>query len=301
MNVVFICDESYVMPTTVALTSLIAHKSPAANLTVAIVTTDLQAATPLANLEQPGVFVRLIDGSGHLERSTATWAPSQFRTATKAAMLKFYLPELLPEWDKVLYLDGDILVRSDLTELYQTEMPQHYATVVRDLPQVLYKKQLLGHSRDYFNSGVMVLNLARMRAHNLTAALIEAKESAVNDNLVDQNVFNTVMDSQVIHTLPIYNLCCANMSRRWRRERMLQKINDLYGTSYASFNDLLNQSAVVHFSSREKPWKYHDLPMIEEWDAYYRNTDYGDMPLLRRSNRIERQLHRLARLQPCKN
>ncbi|HBN10936.1 MAG TPA: hypothetical protein DD392_03030, partial [Ruminococcus sp.] len=42
-------------------------------------------------------------------------------------------------------------------------------------------------------------------------------------------------------------------------------------------------AAVIHFSSREKPWKFFDVPLADEWLYYYNESPFGDVPLLRNS------------------
>ncbi len=137
-----------------------------------------------------------------------------YLAATETALLKFKLLELLGDLDKVLYLDGDILVRDNLIWLYETDLEDHYVAAVKDLPQVLYERQRIGGEiggRDYFNSGVMLLNLEKMRRDGCTSALIEIKRNQADQSLMDQNAFNTLFQGKVKQLSFLYNACYINL------------------------------------------------------------------------------------------
>lgn len=297
LPIVFICDTGYVMQTTVAVTSLLHNGSGTARLALYIVTygVDEQQEQALRGLGKAGTAVHVVRGDDAFPADRFRLSDSRYRVATKAALLKFFLPELLPELDRVLYLDGDIIVRGDLAPLADLELGEHLAAAVPDLPQVLYEKQLIGDSRQYFNSGVMLFNLAAMRREQTTERLVQAKLSFPDDNLMDQNVFNRVFAGRVLRLPLRYNVCCANLRRRWHREGMLQKINALYGTNYGSLREIVSGSLILHFSSREKPWKYYDVPAGREWTRYYEQAYQGHR-LVRKSWRafdLRNKLHKV--------
>lgn len=298
MHIVFICDANYAMSTSVTISSLVANHPASEKLDIAIVGVGLDdsARAALAAWEHENISIEFIDGTETLRHDGIDLADSAYRTATKAALLKFHLPDLLPQWDKALYLDGDLLIRRSLATLYSTELGDNYAAVVRDLPQVLYDRPLLGDDRNYFNSGVMLLNLSLMRAEGLPKKLVALKKSLDSDSLVDQNVFNIAFANRTVQLPPEYNLCCMNLQRRWHRERVLKKINDLYGTEYRSFRNLISRSAIIHYSSKEKPWTYRDVLFVREWDRARNKTNYGNIPLKRKSYRAQRCLLLLKRL-----
>lgn len=280
---VFICDRGYVMQTAVAIRSLIdSCVSSAQDIRVVTYGLEPEQDKKLLGLAREGASVSLVRGDGCFSEDSFSVKESRYRVATKAALLKFYLPALLPDLDRVLYLDGDIIVRRDLAPLAELELGDRLAAVVRDLPQVFYERQLLGESRDYFNSGVMLLNLRQMRAEGLTERLVEAKKASPDDKLMDQSVLNRVMAGRVLQLPMIYNVCCANLRRRWRREGMARKIGEAYGTDVRSLRQIREAAAIIHYSSGEKPWKYFDIPAGREWTRVYRQLP-GAAPLRRKS------------------
>ena len=49
------------------------------------------------------------------------------------AYLKFDLPDLIPHQDKVLYLDSDVIIQKDLTDLFEINIKDYYAGAVKDI------------------------------------------------------------------------------------------------------------------------------------------------------------------------
>ncbi len=292
--VVFICDRGYVMQTAVAISSLIASRDAETGLQIHVVSYGLEPPQEreLLGLAREGVQIRLVGGDGAFDESSFSVGESRYRVATKAALLKFSLPELLPELDRVLYLDGDIIVCRDLSALAALELGGDLAAAVRDLPQVFYEKQLLGESRDYFNSGVMLLNLRQMRAEGLTEVLVEAKRAWPDDKLMDQNVLNRVMAGRVRQLPWFYNVCYANLRRRWRRERMAGKIGAAYGAQIRSLRQIRREAAIIHYSSGEKPWKYFDIPAGGAWMRAYRQLPAA-APLHRKSWQLREKANKI--------
>ena len=57
----------------------------------------------------------------------------EIRGITAATYYRLLIPELIPEYDKVIYADVDIIFRMDLSELYETEIGNNYIAATREL------------------------------------------------------------------------------------------------------------------------------------------------------------------------
>lgn len=77
-----------------------------------------------------------------------------------SAFYRIFLPELLPNLDRILYLDADTLVINDLNPLWQTDLQGAFIGCVPDLAVVVansWGEQLLGPEKDnYFNLGTAI-------------------------------------------------------------------------------------------------------------------------------------------------
>jgi len=282
LPIVLICDDGYVMPTSVALTSLIANKKPQTVYDVNIITDGLspESLDTLRGLASETVSVNVINASAERYLDLHVQAEDSICVASPAALLKFELPILLPSFDRALYLDGDVVVREDLSPLFQGEMGDALARVVSDSGQIYFKHSFVKRTNNYFNSGMMVLNLALMRELGMTETLIQAKRELADSSLMDQNVFNVVFDGRVQYWPIRYNFLYVNLLRA-AGKYSIEQVNDLYGTQYSSLEEIEKDAAVVHYSSKDKPWKYSDIPLAGEWYEYYLRSPYGSQPLVR--------------------
>lgn len=95
---------------------------------------------------------------------------------TRATYYILHLPSILSEHDKILYLDGDVIVRKDLWDMYNTDLQDNYIGAVKDFGQITWR---LGYAKNYeqrlgvkdtdqlLNAGVLTMNLQKMREDNL--------------------------------------------------------------------------------------------------------------------------------------
>lgn len=280
VSIALITDRNYVTPTITAIYSIIKNKRTETKLHFYLVTADLEPEQEelFMGLEQEKVLISVVKASASKYEGLHTSDPNAPCVASIAALLKFDLPDMLSELDKVLYLDGDLIVREDLTELFGTELSDNYVAAVVDSGSIYYKHDTVKKVDDYFNSGVMLLNLKEMRKDGVTARLIEEKKKG-DSHLMDQNVFNIVFNKKV-SLLPIrYNLLYVNLLRA-AGKYTIGDINARYGTSYFTLYDLEQDAAIIHYSSKDKPWKTNTAPLSSEWQAYFEmaNALYGFAP-----------------------
>lgn len=282
--IVFICDQGYVIPTCTAIASMIKAKKRNTQYNITIIAVDLSDTEirRFAMYEKSDVsFTIICVQPDEFEKMHQTEITNYGVPTT--ALIKFLLPDLMKEYPKVLYLDGDIMVKRDLTALFEENLDECYAGVVRDIPQVLYERQIFGveYGRDYFNSGMMLLNIQRMNEDNLTEILIETKKT-INSRLMDQDVFNEVFKGKM-KQLPIkYNTLYVNLYRSRGRYRISQ-INELYKTKYRNLENIRRDSAIIHYCSKDKPWKYYDVPMADAWIEHFLRSSFGEQGIVRHS------------------
>ena len=284
--VAFICDDGYVMQTSVAITSMLMNKLPETFYEIFVVTAGLSDKSKeiFNSFSSDTANVTIITADTEKYAEFYKNADSRFVVATPAALFKFDLSELIPQYDKIIYLDGDIIIKSDLSSLYLYELDNKYAAAVRDIPQVLYENPhiTLGFGTEYFNSGVMLMNLKKMREENITDKLLKTKKQFEEYPLMDQNILNIAFEGNILQLPLKYNVLYLNLVRSMKKYTFA-RLNEVFGSSYSNISEIYHDAAVIHFSSREKPWKFFDVPLADEWLYYYNESPFGDVPLLRNS------------------
>lgn len=175
---------------------------------------------------------------------------------------RFLLPETLPEVDKILYLDCDIIVRHSLRGMYETDLTDKgiAAVVAQSCDDIVWANQLKLSSA-YFNSGVLLMNLEYWRQNCSFGRLVEwIANNSDKCNLPDQNALNVVFDGNVEYLDYSYNY-----QEGWFNIET-SKVH------YSKWNEIVNsgeEPVIVHFCEAEKPWFVEcENPYKTEWKMY---------------------------------
>ena len=268
INIAFICDENYVLCTGVAVFSLYQNRNPQRDYHIYLFTDQVPEAKKniLLTQSRKGFQVEVIDVSE--EKKYKQFNRMRFAAhVSQAALLKFELAELLKQEEKLLYLDGDILIRDSLEELYETDIEGRYAAVCKDLGAESFpspfRSRLKIDSDSYFNSGVMLLNLKLMREDGIAQKLIDYKLNGIND-FMDQDAFNVVFSQNVTYYSFLYNMLYSCWSKN-----SCQTLCDYYSIEMSSIEDFYTKAKIVHFCTPKKPWLFYNVIGAEEWFLYY--------------------------------
>ncbi|HPT40888.1 MAG TPA: glycosyltransferase family 8 protein [Candidatus Gastranaerophilaceae bacterium] len=112
---------------------------------------------------------------------------------------RYFIPELKPDLDKILYLDIDIIVKGDIAQLYNQEMNDYpIAAILEDFYPENYKylKQICPNydgGSNYFNAGVLLISLDYFRKNNITQQLIDTTVKLKDlIRCADQDILNFV-------------------------------------------------------------------------------------------------------------
>ena len=112
------------------------------------------------------------------------------------SMLRLALPEILPEEDRVLWLDIDTIVNTDITDLFETELDGCYVAAVEE--PIRSKDPFL-----YYNAGVMVMDLKKLR--DGMADLLIRYVNRVDLRFPDQDVINLLCQGRIKPISPYWN------------------------------------------------------------------------------------------------
>ena len=261
--VCFITDNRYALPTMVAIRSLYLNSGLNKRYRIIVFAAEDLTEDNRRALEQVAPHVKVCPVE---PVRTLFPAPSAVQHVSTAALYKFYLAEILKDEDKALYIDSDVLFLRDLEKLLQTELNGAYAAAVESFTAPVYLPELLSNLgvRHYFSSGMMLLNLKRMREENLCEKLVDYRLNGWTC-FMDQDALNAVFHEEVVF-LPIeYNLQCTTVTRLKPEEACRR-----YGVPVAgSWDEVCDRSTILHYASSKKPWQYGDIWKAELWLYYY--------------------------------
>ena len=208
---------------------------------------------------------------------------------------KMLIPSMFQQYDKVIYLDTDILVRGDLQELYNFDIGDNYIASTPVLANIIYKEEELSKMLDipdcdyYVNAGVMLMNLKKIREDKIDEQWISLLGSF--EGSVDQHILNKTCYGRTSYLPLKFNVCMSNINL-YKNER---------NYSYYCLKEIqeaVDNPTIFHWTGKQKPWKYKDIFLAQEWNKYFLKSP-STVPLKRinstmpKSQPIEEKRHYL--------
>lgn len=251
MNIALSTNEKYSRYSYIMLTSLI-HSNPGEYFNIYVLMSSDEVygnMLSLKKLEDTNIKINFVEVDklfdfGSLPNN-AQWS--------KEAWFRLTLPDTMPsDMDRVLYLDVDITVCNKIKPLYQYDFDEKFLVCCRDMATLSWnelvepQKQLLGlkisgKSFFYFNSGVMLLNLSKMRLEGYTFRYFQKIAEKYGELMYtkDQDLLNFVFDENQVKLAD-------------------ENIYDFFGyTSYKKrglgYEYAKKNAAIVHWAGF-KPW-----------------------------------------------
>lgn len=282
MNETVIClitDNGYIVPTTVAITSLLESKDKASIYRIFVLTKNLTDENKkiLSVFNAENVTVEVVEAEAEKQYEGIT---SGNVHVSATALYKFSLADIFSQYDRILYMDGDVLVRQDLSAFFAMDLQDNYAAVVKDFRAVVSKPNpmefLPVKHTAYFNSGVMLLNLKQMREHGMKEKLIDYRLHGVN-HFMDQDTLNVVFDEKVVYLPIYYNGMYSTLTHFSAKD--ICKYYEM--EPVASIKEICENCLILHLCSPTKPWKYRDSWYADEWYRCYKKSPLKNRTIYR--------------------
>lgn len=211
------------------------------------------AALPAADIGRLRAMCESAGGAlcAHTIADAAVAGLAEMDRIPRAMWYRLFLPDLLADVDRVLYLDCDVLVMDDLDPLWATDFGDRLLACVSNVfergAETRARDLGLASPGQYFNSGVMLLNLRAWRAQDTTREVLRIARS---QRLVwpDQDALNLALAGRWLPLHPRWN--CQNSLF------FLDQARDVFGAPVV--REATTHPAILHFEGGElaKPWHY---------------------------------------------
>ena len=257
INIVYITDNNYATYTRTSIRSVIANKKKNTKIRIYVIGYRLSDSNieKIQKEKRKNTDIELIKVPRLLLKKFSAGAKSN-PYVTRADNAKLFLPSLLNRTDKVLYLDGDTIILKDLSDLYYTNLNDNYIGAVDDWqtswPDVSGKR--------YFNNGVMLLNLQKIRKDNIEAKLINYKLHDKNNRFVTQDAYNAVMFGKILYLPLIYDTFAPEfddkISLLSKIKTTLKEHYDPKIYPYKTAKEYQKDVTIIHYCGygNQKPW-----------------------------------------------
>lgn len=285
IEIILCTDENYVRPTGILIYSL-AQKNPQQAIRFHIVSTGLMESSKnslkrcVQNSQNTFEFYK-IDGS--IFNNCPIRPKDHVSIATYFRLL---LPTILPaDLSKILYLDGDILCLDSIKPLWGMDISNFAAAAAPDMRNNdirILNRLSLPKSAEYFNAGVMLINLDWWRNHDIqNKALRYIFENQDICQFHDQDALNVLLGNNICHFPIRYNV----------QEHFFEPLeNQLIERKYfPEIEDALQSPGLLHYTGSKKPW--HDEcihPLRNLWLYVQSQTEWKRTPLSHKFSGLKR-------------
>ncbi|MFD2598319.1 glycosyltransferase family 8 protein [Sphingobacterium corticis] len=264
--IAFCFDDNLIMPAGVCITSLLENAKEDTFYDIYILHDDT------CKYPKSGYLERLKQNYSNFQlqyRNVGNMFQNAFeiRGITKAAYFRLLLPDVVTEYERMLYFDVDIIFRSDLSEIYErTILNDNYvagvstphsdiASYIQDVAQMQVDK--------YICSGSIIMNLKKMREDNLVSRF---KNEATKDwKYQDQDILNMVCKDRIEILPPWFG--------------MVGTIHQILADKNQTYYDQKDvQQALTHgilHYNGGKPWNEFCYN-FDIWWEYYRKSVFFD-------------------------
>lgn len=195
----------------------------------------------------------------------------EIRGINVSTYYRLLIPKLIPEYDKIMYHDVDVVFRDDLSDIFnQTNMTGYYiAGVVSSsgLSEVgRKKKERLGLNwQEYILAGNIILNSQALRKDNVVDEFIKHVAGSKYE-FQDMDIINIVCKGKIKRMPPVFCGTIGIFEQAANKNKQ-----ELYSLSEL---EELQENGVIHYNG-VKPWKAL-CPNFDIWWEYYRKSVYFD-------------------------
>lgn len=241
MNLIVAIDDNYLEPLKTMLYSLICNNSDDSIKVFLLYGDDLSKRSRKSLSAFLKKFNTVELEKIYIDRSVFGDAP-RLEYWGEEIYFRILSPYILPV-DRALWLDADIIVNKSLHELYFREIDDAYIVAAKDIGGIgesAVQRLGLPQKHIYFNSGVILFNLKRIR-----------------DEISKERFFKCISDNKEILLYPdqdVLNICLQD-GIKYCNCKLYN--NAVWGTSVLS-KDILyeinNEAHIIHFYGPVKPW-----------------------------------------------
>ena len=272
VNVFFASDRNYLPYLAVALASLSDRASSKYHYNIRILSEDLTNESlrgAVKNLK-PNVNIKVFSVCDKISGIKKELALRLRDYYSDAIYYRIFIAEMFPSLKRAVYLDSDIVINTDIAKLYFTDIGDNLLGAVTDesvmnvdvFRDYVKKHVKMKRSEDYFNSGVLVMNLEKMREEKIKDQFI-ALLCKYNFKTVapDQDYLNFLSRGKIYY-----------LERGWNKHAISENAIDR------------NKLYLMHFNMFNKPWKYEGVQNEELFWEFADQTSFKETLLLHKSS-----------------
>ena len=259
----FTIDDSYAPFLAVALNSAIKNSDLQRNYKAIVLYQDLGAdnISRLQALQTENFKIELMPIRANMEalddRMSNRLRCDYF---TLTIYFRLFIPSMFPQYDKGIYIDSDVVLTDDIAKLFDIDIGENYIGACNDLsiadipPLVAYTEKAVGvNAKEYINSGVLLMNLKKMRDDDLEGHFLSLLNKYHFDSIApDQDYLNAMCNGKIYY-----------LEEKW-------------DTMPNDAKPMLTETSLIHYNLFSKPWCYDGIQYEEQFWNYAQDCGFID-------------------------
>lgn len=256
MNILYTCDDNYVWLMGISMISIFVNQKNTSDINIYLLgdrisdknKSTLQSIAKFYDRSLIIINVTNINISNSI--CSVRWPKSSY--------IRLFSGQLLPNnINKILYLDCDTIINSNLDFLWNSAIDSKVILGVKDCISKSYLKNIgLNKDQLYINAGVLLINLVEMRKINMNKEIeLFTKKYSGCLNYSDQDILNGILKGKIGYIEPKYNVMTLLTCYTYTEVMCLRKPTNYYEQS--EIIEAVSNPAIVHYTTcmREiRPW-----------------------------------------------
>ena len=255
----FTVDDGYIPFLAVTLESLIDNASKDYEYSIKVLYTDIEERhkREIAKYESENVKIEFVDLNYYIEEVKDKLYTRDYYTST--TYFRLFIANLYPQYNKAIYLDSDITVLGDISELYNIDLGDNLVGAVPD-SSVLnnkefqdYVERVVGMAtyKNYFNAGILLMNLDEMRKSDFQSKFLYLLETMKFAVAQDQDYLNRLCKGRV---------------------KLIDEGWDVMPIPSETLKE--EDIKIIHYNHMFKPWHFDDVLYQDYFWKYAKRTDF---------------------------
>ena len=197
-------------------------------------------------------------------------------------LARLFFDRLLPnDVDKIIYLDGDTMVRGSLHDLWSIDLSNYViGAAVEPTANSERKKAIsLELTKPYYNAGVLLINMEKWKEMNAGKIVLNFyKEHQGRLFANDQCAINGALKDYILQIPISYNFC--NSYRFYNYKALVKMMKPTKFISKVDYQVQCNNPIIIHFLGEERPWRVGNKhTYTNEYMFYWNKTPWANTPL----------------------
>ena len=298
--IVFSTDNNYIPYLSAAIRSLIenANKKDEYKIFVLYEKLDSENISIIKTMARENITIDFIEITKCLEQFREKFYTKMHISI--ATYYRFLIPELFKNYEKVLYLDCDLIVNCDVKELFEIDIQDNILVSSVDIVTTdkrnKYYSALLNldiEPKDYFNAGVYIIDIKNARNFNLLDKCFKALSVYKNLSFMDQTILNIVLKGKYFKVDQKYNL-------QWQllfSEYEIMEFIDKY--LFEEYKKAIYEPKIIHYTSSTKPWNSikRKQYLAHYFWKYARLTPFYEIILFKMFASVEEEYKKITKLE----